>query len=716
MPPTAPNERGRRVGPGSMIPTPTTGAGTAPSSVDDEMTLPGFLRVLLLVLLSACLAYAIVVTPLALVNQFAEGPVLLSTAVLTVVIAAAWLRTLAPGGKAGPGISTAIGLVTIVGVTALNLRYSSQNVVQDRDPGAYNVSARWFASHHTFFFDGLKGAFAAHHELTVAGAGFRGGAPGGQVYPQFLHVLPAFLSAAYWIGGNSLLFKGNALIGGIALLAFYAFARTWLREGLAAVAVVMLAINVVQIIHTRNTYSEILSQVFLFGGLWALVEADRAASLRTRAAGAGAGYLVAGLLLGATGMVRIDGFVYLIPIAIVATVRLWQAESMDPSAARRARRAVAVFSVGVAITTALGVIDGLRFSRPYFDDNKALLLEVFAGLALTVGGCAVALYVHRRRGRPLLSRRMIDVLGVVAVALILVVVAWAWFIRPYAGNVSERLRPSGGISDLRTTTLPHKILIRTFAERTIPRLALFVGFTTLAAGFVGFALLIRRLLKNPADPRLAFVMIFGVTTTLYVYRPSIASDMIWFLRRFLPVTIPGLILFSLVVVEMLLRLRRPTANAVTAVIVLAGLAWSIALLPPHIVKRTYSPLLPGVTGACRRLGPDSAVVIVQSTNVAEGPQYRYPQALQAFCEVPVATAPPNLTPSFYRTLAAEWHARGRRLLLVSDDPRFIQPAGTTKPQILQATRYEVLEHTLNTIPTHYVQRLLLLFVEPVPAG
>ena len=48
-------------------------------------------------------------------------------------------------------------------------------------------------------------------------------------------------------------------------------------------------------------------------------------------------------------------------------------------------------------------------------------------------------------------------------------------------------------------------------------------------------------------------MIFGVTTTLYVYRPSIASDMIWFLRRFLPVTIPGLILFTLVIVEELFR-------------------------------------------------------------------------------------------------------------------------------------------------------------------
>jgi hypothetical protein len=103
---------------------------------------------------------------------------------------------------------------------------------------------------------------------------------------------------------------------------------------------------------------------------------------------------------------------------------------------------------------------------------------------------------------------------------------------------------------------------------------------------------------------------------------------------------------------------------------------------------------------------------VQSHNVAEGPQYRYPQALQAFCEIPVATAPPGLPESFYRALADEWRARGRRLELVADDPAAIEVANVT-PRVLQASGYSVLEHTLNTIPTHYITRRLVLFVEPV---
>jgi hypothetical protein len=680
--------------------------------------LPRSLRVLLVVLLSGCLAYAIVAIPLALVDLFSPGPVLTSAAVLTVVIARAWLRTLAPLDSSPFGIAVWVGLGTILGVTALNVAYASQNVVQDRDPGAYDAAARWFASHHTFFFDGLTGAFAGHDQLTVAGAGFRAGAPGGRVYPQFLHVLPASLSALHWIGGTALMFKGNALIGGVALLAFYAFARLWLRAELATIAVVLLALNVVQIIHSRNTYSEILSQVFLFGGLWALMEADRVASIRANAPGGplrsklDPGYLIAGLLLGATAMVRIDGFVYLIPIAIVATVRLGQAETLPAADARRARLAVAMLAVGVTITSALGLADGLRFSRPYLEDNKVLLLAVFAVLALTIGVCVAALLILRRRGRPILTQRMTDVGGEIVAVLIVLVVAWAWFVRPHVGNVYERLRPSGGIYDLRTTTLPAMISLRTFAEHSMPRLALCVGFVTLAAGFIGFALLVRRLPKSATDPRLAFAMIFGITTTLYVWRPSISPDLVWFLRRFLPVTIPGLIVFSLVLAEELFRRRRPVSLAVAAVIVLGGAGWSVALLPPHFLHCTYTPLLEGVNRACARIGADAAVVVVQSDNVLEGPQYRYPQAVQAYCEVPVATAPPGLSASFYRSLAVGWKAEGRRLVLVGDHLDAVK-AANGKWSFLQFTRYRVLERTLGALPTHYIERRLLLFLEPV---
>jgi hypothetical protein len=662
----------------------------------------------MIVALSCALGYAVVDTPLALIDRFERGTVFAAAAVCAAVIAFVWLRAVAPMARARLRIATIVALATIAVMTALNMSHASQNVVQDRDPGAYTDSAQWFAHHHSFFLDGLTGAFALHpHQLFVAGAGFQAGAPGGRIYPQFLHAVPAFLAAANWIGGESLMFRANAMLGGLALLAFFAFARTWLDERLAAVAAILLALNLVQVLHSRNTYSEILSQVFLFGGLWALAEADRVD--RTSL------YGIAGLILGAGCMVRIDAFIFLIPLTLLATVRLWRAHAMPDDAARHARRGVVAGAIGVLATSALGLVDGFRFSRPYLTDNRADLLQIAAALTVTLVGCAVALFVHTRRSRPLLSRRFMTKVGSIAAIAIVFAFAFAWFVRPHVQVGHEMARPIGGIADLRTPVLPAKVRLRTHSEQTVPRLNLFLGAATMVGGILGTAFLTRRVISDPSDPRLAFLLVFGVTTTVYVWQPSIAADMVWFLRRFLPVTIPGLILFSMVIAEELIRHRSALARVGAAVLVIGGLVFSLVLLPHYIFRGTHAGLDAGVHQACTRLGPDAAILIVQSTTTSAGPQYRYPQALEAFCDVPVATAPPGLGADFFTTLAAQWKQRGRQLDVVADQPEALA-AVSGDTHVLQRTSYRVLERTLNRRPTKYLPNELLLFVKPVPVA
>jgi hypothetical protein len=209
--------------------------------------------------------------------------------------------------------------------------------------------------------------------------------------------------------------------------------------------------------------------------------------------------------------------------------------------------------------------------------------------------------------------------------------------------------------------------------------------------------------------------LFGVTTTLYVWRPSIAADMVWFLRRFLPVTIPGLILFSMVLTQELIRHRHPIAKVGVVFLIVGGLALPLALLPHYVFQRSYGSLGNGLDQTCTRLGTGAAIVVVQSSGVVEGPQYRYPQALQAFCQVPVAPAPPGLLPAFYETLAAQWKQRGRRLQLVADLPQALTaaPGGA---HVLQQSSYRVLERTLNRQPTEYKLAKLILFVKTVPVA
>jgi hypothetical protein len=181
------------------------------------------------------------------------------------------------------------------------------------------------------------------------------------------------------------------------------------------------------------------------------------------------------------------------------------------------------------------------------------------------------------------------------------------------------------------------------------------------------------------------------------------------------VTIPGLILFSMVLAQELLRSRWPIAKGGAVLLIVGGLALPLSLLPHYIFERTHVPLATGLDQACARLGTDAAIVVVQSHLALTGPQYRYPQALQAFCRVPVATAPTGLSAEFYRGLAAEWKQQGRRLELVANLPQALAPiAGDT--HLLQESSYRVLERTFHHRPTKYLLQKLILFFKPVPAG
>jgi hypothetical protein len=171
----------------------------------------------------------------------------------------------------------------------------------------------------------------------------------------------------------------------------------------------------------------------------------------------------------------------------------------------------------------------------------------------------------------------------------------------------------------------------------------------------------------------------------------------------------------MVVAQELVHFRWPLAKVGAAILVVGGLALPLALLPHYIFKRTHVPLATGLEQACGLLGRDAAIVVVQSRVVFDGPQYRYPQALQSFCDVPVATAPPGLSSDFYRGLAAEWQQQGRRLQLVANLP---QALGVVPgdAHVLQQSSYQVLERTFKSRPTKYLHKELILFFKPVPAS
>ncbi len=90
---------------------------------------------------------------------------------------------------------------------------------------------------------------------------------------QFAHLLPSLLALAQRIGGDRLMFSTPALLAGTALLALWVVAWRLLRYPFVALAaLVAFAFVLPEVSFSRDTYSEIPTQVVLFTALWMLID------------------------------------------------------------------------------------------------------------------------------------------------------------------------------------------------------------------------------------------------------------------------------------------------------------------------------------------------------------------------------------------------------------------------------------------------------------
>ncbi|MBW3561552.1 MAG: glycosyltransferase family 39 protein [Actinobacteria bacterium] len=599
---------------------------------------------------------------------------------------------------------TAAVLVVVFAVTVVNMAMSAQHVVVDRDPGVYVVTGRWLAWDGGLYVDGLEGPFATKRWLRAAGAGFYAGAPGGDLYPQFMHLLPVIIAAGQWLGGSALLLKVNAVLGGVALLAVFAFASRWLTQPFAAVATVALALNLVQVYFSRDTYSEIPMQLFLFGSLWVLWISRERSSVRLS--------VLAGLLLGATCMTRIDGIVYLIPLSAYLFGEALLADDGP--------RLPAATGAGIAVTFALAVLDTVFFARPYALDLHGQLLTAVSVLLVTVvvgGGLVLARrrVLPRVRGLLAVAQRW----AVAAAVIVALVGAFGWFVRPHM----EHARTSSATSDTLAAGLqrrdglpvdPH----RTYAEESLPRLGTYVGPVTLAAGIVGAGVAVAAVLRRREAGPVPFLAVVGFTTALFAWRPTITPDQIWALRRFLPQAIPGSVILAAFTAEWLWKGGPPRWSqrawrTLSAGVLLLALAFPLHTTLPFVGHREYAPMLDLTENLCRSLGPDIAAVVVRGEHLHS----ILPQTLNSFCGWPVAVGPDDVPIEWYRELADEWQAEGRRLVLFSASPTPLAsfPALRADPAIRAGL--PVLERTLDRRPTQVITApLMVYFASVAPSG
>jgi hypothetical protein len=254
---------------------------------------------------------------------------------------------------------------------------------------------------------------------------------------------------------------------------------------------------------------------------------------------------------------------------------------------------------------------------------------------------------------------------------------------------------------------------RTYAERSLEWLGLYLGPLALWGGVLGLAAMTREILLGQSRRAVPFLLAMMPMTAYYVWDPGITPDHVWAMRRFLPITIPGLVFCCFWLLGRIWRATgRGRNGSVGRVLVVAAAAWAILFpawtLQPFIRERTQVGVLNATDRLCSDLPDDAAVVVAQTQNLDQN----YMQTVRSFCEVPVASAPMDQPLDFYSELATRWAARGRVLYVVAPQMHFGTFWPSTSTQIA-STRYRNIEKTLQGRPDGFESFEFALFIRRI---
>lgn len=675
---------------------------------------PAWFDRLLGLLVCALLGLALAGMPLAIAGAFRPALVLPASA----LVALALLRLRgppAPRPASRPATLAAIFvLVSGVAIGAVNARYSAEHLIVDRDPGVYATTGLWLAESGELTVDGRPEIFGSHPDLSTNGGGYYPTESPGELDPQFLHLLPVVIATGDWLGGSRLALKVNALIGVLALFALFSLACRVMRPWLAAAVTLALGVGLPEVYFARDSYSEILSQLFLLAGLGALWDARQRRESRRAA-------LIAGLLLGATCLTRIDAFLVVISLAVYASVVLFAAEGLPAAERTRDRRWVAALIAGVAVPATIGLLDGLLHSPGYLRDLRPELVAIAAGVGLAVVGGALALVARRRFTalRPALARARRPLATVAAVA-ILVVGVFGLALRPAVESATVQ-HSQGAAMRIEAVQRVQGDPVdgsRTYAELTLRWLGWYLGPLAVLAGIAGVAFATRRALLGRAPELVLALLVFAVPAALYLWRPHIDPYQLWPMRRFLPVVIPLVLLFAGWGLDRLWSHAsasgvpgRWTAAGRVAVVAVAAALVAVpgAQLAGLATMEEQGGVLPALRSVCSGVGADAAVLLRGDPGLT----FAYLPGLQVVCDVPVARADGPLSGADLDEIAAGVRSTGRRLVVVATDPQSLgahRSGGEPTPLVNHP--FEQLEPTLTQRPREMVAAAFTLYAAP----
>ena len=612
-----------------------------------------------------------------------------------------------------PWWALAATILVAAGFAVWQYAENSQQIIVLRDPGTYLQFADWIAGHgSTRIPQSLQAFGGAHQGLTFASLGFF--QVGTTVVPQFMAGLPMTLAIGVWAGGPLGAAAMAPVLGACAVLAFAGLVGRLAGARWAPAAALVLAVSLPQQYTSRTTFSETLAQVMLYGGLCMLADSFVLPGGRHAAAYAGPPSwrdgpapnvtlaFFAGLSLGLTLLIRIDGLSDLLPAIPFLGILL----------VRRRPQGIP-FGIGLFIGAAYGFADGYLLSRPYLDSIgpslRPLAMIALGAVALTVIGMGV---MSARRPRSWLrfvsGAPPLRWLPEAAAALtVLAVVGFA--VRPYFQTVRGETDPATISYVAELQRLAHLAVdpTRQYSEDSLYWVIWYIGVPAVILGAIGLALLARRCLRALLTGRdsgaariwaLPLMIISWVTVTV-LWRPGIIPDQPWASRRLVPVVLPGLILAAIWASAWIkergrkLGAGRPAESVVAVCCVLALLVpaavttfgvgttktatGSARLTADGLAfKRTGAGEDKAVRQLCASIGPNASVVILDPLTAD-----RFSQVIRNMCATPAARmdAP---APASVASVVAGIERTGRRPILLAAQQSQLAEYGGSAQQVL----------------------------------
>ena len=460
----------------------------------------------------------------------------------------------------------------------------------------------------------------------------------GRITPRFYHLAPVWQAVGYALNGvYGALFLPPlwALLGGWAV---YALVRRLWGWPWAAVALLALTSNTMQLWFARYPTTESLTQFLIWVGLWAFVAWGDGREQKAPWA------WLAGLAWGATFLARIDTF-FMAAIPILLAVA-WVGKRPWPRTSR-------YFFAPLVLLPLHSALHGWFLTRPYFLETFGLVFRYAIRDAHLLGGAAVlglailALYARWQTHFVGWVVRYERPLKLVAIAAVLVLAGYNWWVRPF-------LVAPGGIWNDWYSALP----IANYDHENLRRLGWYFTPLGIALAVAGVGVLLWR----PSRRTWALLLLGLMFSLLYLTSIRANPIQIYTMRRYVPAVLPFGMVTAVAALYHLWHIQGVWGRWAQGAAVACAIGWiswqAIIALP--FTRQVNQVALPEQIAELAAQFPRGSVLIFNNSDpVGQGDFLGTPLAMQHGLHVFVVRDAEALTAEALRETIGRWQADGR---------------------------------------------------------